>query len=595
MTASADIGALYSQALAACEQGRIEDGVALLRQAVAADPGQTRLHRLLGMALGRLGRNEEALVSIGCAIALEPRRADLYGSRADILVALGRADAAVESYDRALALAPDSVEDWCNRGAVLIDLGRHQDAVASFERAIALAPGFAPAHYNHGNALAALDRHDEALASFDRAIALAPDYADAHNNRANVLDRLDRREEALAGAERALAIDSGHRGALLTSGILLRKLGRHEDALAASDRALSLAPDDAEALTARADALIELERFDDAIAALDRIIARDPGDATAKWNKSVLCLTLGRFQEGWALYENRWAGARGLVPRAYRQPRWDGGRVAGPLLLWSEQGLGDEILHASMLPDVLGRTGDVVLEVEPRLVPLFARSFPEVKVIGLGPGLYRGAVAAQEPLGDLGRRFRTDWSSFPRRDRGYLVADETRTRSLRDRLAGDGRKVVGLSWISKAPAGGKARSVPLRDFAAVLRLPGCRFVDLQYGETGDERDAVERELGIRVERLAEIDNTNDLDGLAALMAACDAIVTIDNTTVHLAGALGRPAWVMLPHGHSRIWYWFRGRETSLWYPRVQVHRQRRGQPWTEVVASIAAKVADAAG
>jgi tetratricopeptide (TPR) repeat protein len=539
------------------------------------------------MALSRLGRNEDALASIGCAIALEPRRADLYGSRADILVALGRPEAAVESYDRALALAPDSVDDWCNRGAVLIDLNRHQDAVDSFERALTLAPDFAPAHYNHGNALAALNRHAEALASFDQAIALAPDYADAHNNRANALDRLDRPDEALASAECALSIDPGHRGALLTTGILLRKLGRHEEALAACERALSLMPDDAEAPAARADALMELERFDEAVDALDRVIARNPDDTTAKWNKSVLCLNLGRFQEGWSLYENRWVAARGLALRPYRQPRWDAERLSGALLLWSEQGLGDEILHASMLPDALECTDDVVLEVEPRLMPLFARSFPEVKVVGLGPVPYRGAVAAQAPLGDLGRLFRTDWESFPQR--GYLVADETRARSLRDRLS-DGRKVVGLSWISKAPVGGAARSVPLREFAALLQLPGCRFVDLQYGDTGDEREAVERELGVRVERLADIDNTNDLDGLAALMTACDAIVTIDNVTVHLAGALGRPTWLMLPHGHSRIWYWFRGRDTSLWYPRVHVRRRQRGQPWAGVVGTVAAEV-----
>ncbi|MGH6771031.1 MAG: tetratricopeptide repeat protein [Xanthobacteraceae bacterium] len=595
MTDIANIDALYSRALASCEEDRIEDGVMLLREAIAADPGQARLHRLLGMALSRLDRNEEALASIGCAIALEPRRAELHGNRADVLVALGRLDAAVESYDRALALAPGSVEDWCNRGAVLIDLKRYEDAVASFERALVLSPDFAPAHYNHGNALVALERPAEAVASFDKAIALVPDYADAHNNRANVFDRLDRPNEALASAQRALSIDAGHRGALLTSGILLRKLGRCEEALSACDRALLLTPDDAEALTARADTLIELERFDEAIAALDRIIACEPDSATAKWNKSVLCLGLGRFREGWAFYEHRWAGARGLVPRPYRQPRWDGGRVAGSLLLWSEQGLGDEILHASMLPDVLGRTDDVVLEVEPRLAPLFARSFPNVKIIGLGPAPYRGAVAAQLPLGDLGRHFRTSWESFPQRERGYLVADESRSRSLRNRLAGDGREIIGLSWISKAPVGGAARSVPLRDFAALLRLPGCRFIDLQYGETDAERDAVERELGVRVERLADIDNTNDLDGLAALMTACDAVVTIDNTTVHLAGALGRPTWVMLPYGHSRIWYWFRDRETSLWYPRAHVHRQRRGQPWAEVVASIAAKVADISG
>ncbi len=181
------------------------------------------------------------------------------------------------------------------------------------------------------------------------------------------------------------------------------------------------------------------------------------------------------------------------------------------------------------------------------------------------------------------------WDAFPKRERGYLVADETRTPALRQRLD-DGRTVIGLSWVSKAPIGGAQKSARLADFAALLRSPGCRFVDLQYGDTRAERDAVERELGIRVERLADIDNTNDLDGLAALMGACDAVVTVSNTTAHLAGALGRPTWVMVPHGHARIWYWFRDRDESPWYPRVRVRRQQRGQAWSELIAAVAAEV-----
>jgi ADP-heptose:LPS heptosyltransferase len=153
--------------------------------------------------------------------------------------------------------------------------------------------------------------------------------------------------------------------------------------------------------------------------------------------------------------------------------------------------------------------------------------------------------------------------------------------------------VIGLSWISKAPVGGEAKSARLMDFEPLLRTPGRRFVDLQYGDTRDERLVVERELGVPVERLDDIDNTNDLDGLAALMCACDAVVTVSNTTAHLAGALGVPTWVMVPHGQARIWYWFRDKDDSPWYPRVRVRRQQRGQPWREVVAAVAREVAGA--
>lgn len=588
MAQAATAETLYREARARCQQGLFSEGIDLAQRAIALDPKEARAHMLLGMALGRIGRHTAALASLDRAIALGA--ADAEGSRADALVALGRLAEALESFDRALALDLNSVADWCNRGAALLDLGRGAEAAESFAHAIALAPDFAEAHYNHGNALAQIERHAEAVASYDRALALDRDYVDALNNRANALDRLGRPQEALASAERALALAPEHIGALITRSVLLRKLRRSAEALAGCERALALRPDDMDALTVRADLLIDLERFEEAIATLDRIIALKPDAVAAKWNKSLICLGLGRFAEGWPLYEHRWAGAKGLVPRGYAQPRWNGGRLDGALLVWGEQGLGDEILHASMLPDLIARIPSLVLEVEPRLVALFARSFPGVKVIALQPELYAGPVDAQEPLGGLGRFLRTRWEDFPRRDCGYLIADPERARALRQRLADDGRAIIGLSWISKAPVGGESKSARLDDFTPLLRLSASRFIDLQYGDTNDERAALARDSGITVERLADIDNTNDLDGLAALMSACDAVVTVSNTTAHLAGALGRPTWVMVPHGHARIWYWFHDRDVSPWYPRVRVRQQQSAQSWTDVVASVAQEV-----
>jgi hypothetical protein len=272
------------------------------------------------------------------------------------------------------------------------------------------------------------------------------------------------------------------------------------------------------------------------------------------------------------------------VPRAYPQTRWNGGRVHGALLAWGEQGLGDEILYSSMMPDLLARTDQVVLEVEPRLVALMQRSFPTVTVIPLKPELYSGNVAVQEPLGGLGLHFRPTFEDFPKRDRGYLVADAVRAAELRSRVAGDGKFVIGLSWLSKAVSG-KSKSASLREFEPLLRLPNCRFVDLQYGDTAADRTTVERELGIRIERL-DIDNTNDIDGLAALITACDAVVTVSNVTAHLAGALGRPTWVLVPHGVGRLWFWFHAGNDSPWYPRVRVFRQQRARPWSELLPMV---------
>jgi ADP-heptose:LPS heptosyltransferase len=244
-----------------------------------------------------------------------------------------------------------------------------------------------------------------------------------------------------------------------------------------------------------------------------------------------------------------------------------------------------------MLRELQARADTVVLEVEPRLVTLFTRSFPGVRVIALTPELHAGPVDAQVPLGSLCGILRGGWDAFAQTMPGYLRADAGLAASLRARLNRDGRPVIGLSWSSSNPRLSKFKSAQLRDFEPLLRRSDCRFVDLQYGDTTEERAAVERELGVRVEHLDEIDNLNDIDGLAALITACDRVVTVSNTTAHLAGALGTPAAVLLPYGQGRHWYWFSDRLDSPWYPCATLCRQPAAGDWTGIFEDLARELA----
>jgi protein O-GlcNAc transferase len=260
---------LYRAALAACEQGRIGEGIDLVQRALAVRPDDARSHRLFAMALMHAGRHGDALTGVDRAIAVDPGSAHAFGLRADILVALGRRDEAVASYDQALALAPDTVNDWCNRGAVLHELERYDAAIASFQRAAALAPDFAPVYYNRGNAEAALNRHEQAIESYDRALALAPDHADAHNNRGQSLRALGRHQPALASFEHALACVPDHPPALVNRAGVLRDMQRPGEALSAADKALAISPDLASAWEIRAHALQALKRLPEAAESLE--------------------------------------------------------------------------------------------------------------------------------------------------------------------------------------------------------------------------------------------------------------------------------------------------------------------------------------
>ncbi len=553
--------AQYYVAAVACQQGRYAEAIEGANRALLCGGDAARAHCLIGAALAALGRGEEALAAYDRAISSNPRLARAHGERGDVLAALGRHEEAVACYDAALALEPTSVEDWNRRASACVRLRRFADALASFER----------------------------------VIAFRPDDADAHNNRAQSLIHLGREREALQGLERALAINPDHAAALATRANLLNTLGRHEEARATAERLLSRVPDHRGGLVAYSDALAGLDLTEEAIAGLERLLALRPDDSVNKYCKSLLLLNLGRLKEGWPLYEERWNIGFGHERRNYPQPMFDGGFCRGTVLAWGEHGLGDQILYASMLDDLCRQAAGVVIEVEPRLVPLLARSFPSVEVVGRGfgadPPLYPGRVDAQVAMGSLGAIFRQSLADFPRRQHGYLVADAARRQSLRTRLAGDGRCVVGVSWRSVNPQTGMSKSASLLDFAPLMRLPHCRFVDLQYGDTRQDRADCQKALGVPVERLPDIDNTNDIDGLAALIAACDLVVTVSNTTAHLAGALGVPTWVMVPSGYARIWYWFKGEERSLWYPEVRVLRKAVGQSWQELMAIVAAELA----
>lgn len=588
-----------------------------LQRALALAPDLPAGRYNLGRILHELKRYDEARQQYEAALTRSPVDAEIHSNLGVSLRALDRHEEAIVHFHRAIELRPPYGEAWINLGNALYALGRHDEACAAFARGVALVPGRAEVHLNWGHALMALERYEEALARFDAAAALRRNDPACHLNRGRALHKLQRFAEAIACHEKALEVDPACADAWTNIGAALFEQGRYEEAVSHYRRALAIQPDDAGAALNLADALVKLDRYEDAIASYEFVTSREPGngrahlglagalesidrneealehyrraselmpdDARPKWFKTYLDLSLGHLAEGWPSFEARWA-ARDRSPRAYPQPFWDGSVLDGRLLVWGEQGLGDQILYAGLIGELRRYARSICLEVEPRLVPLFARSFPDIDVIALRDELYDGRIDAQVPVASLAPRLRPDWQAFRPVTQGFLRADPGRVAELRSRLAGDGRRVIGLSWQSINRVIGAAKSAELRDFAAVLRMPRCRFVDLQYGETSVERTAMADELGIRIDRLEEIDARDDIDALAALMSACDVVLSVSNTNAHLAAALGRPTWVLLPVGAARLWYWFRDRDDSPWYPRVRLMRRVRGQAWADLVA-----------
>jgi tetratricopeptide (TPR) repeat protein len=567
--------------------GRYEQAVTHYRLALATRGADPDAQNNMGTALKALGRVEEAIVHFRQAVALRRGWGVAHFNLANALHENNQDEEAIGHYEQAIGLMPNPADAHVNFGIALQSLGGHADAVDQFKLALARKPGDAVTHYNLGNALRELQELDGAAEQYRRALQAKPDYAEALVNLGTTLFLLGQTDEAKHCFERALAIKPGESEAHFGLARVFNMLDRHEDAAEQFRMAAAIEPNSANAVANMGSALRMLGRNEEAMRAFERALEIDPRSETALFGMVALPMSLGDFSTGWAHMERfRDAGLIKGGPKNLPQPRWDGLPVRGTLLLWGDQGLGDQILYAGMVEEIGDRASRVVLYVEPKLVSLFARSFPQFEVIGPSGLAGIGTIDVQEPLPGLGRFLRPDWASFPKRERGYLVPDRERAARLRERLKRDGSSVVGISWRSTNPKIAREKSIKLRDFEPLLRMPGVRFVDLQYGDTQTERESVARELGIEVLHIDEIDNTNDIDGLASLIDACDAIVSVSNTNAHIAGALGKPTIVLVREMMGRIWYWFGGRDDSPWYPHVRVLSQARGQAWADLVRAV---------
>lgn len=594
-TSTADTAPLLARAVDHHRAGRLQEAQQLYEEILAAVPGHFDALHLLGVVHLQAGRAGEAVRLIAEALDVNAASAAALANHGHALRSLGRFDEALASYDRALVIVPESDEAWKNRGDALQAVGRHGEAVAAYIAAVRLNPASPETHVNHGASLQALGRYAEALASFDKALALKPQHVGALSNRGDSLRKLNRPAEAGESYRRALTLDPTLTDTHAKYANALRDEGKYDEAIASYDRALALRPDHADVHVNRAAVLHELGDSAGALAGFARALAIAPDNAEAHWNRALVLLMQGKWQEGWADYEWRWKCAAFPSPaRAFPQPRWDGRALAGKLLVWGEQGVGDEILYGTMVGDLVAGGIDVVWEADARLLPLIERSFPSVRAVARANPPDAAArdpgVGAQVPAASLGQYLRASDEKFQAAPRATLIADEARAAAYRAQLVRGGKKrVLGVSWVSKNEGFGADKSSRLSDWGPIWRAAGADavFVDLQYGDTGAERAAA----GLPLVHLDGLDSFSEIDGLAALIRACDQVITVSNTTAHLAGALGVPVKVMISRGAGKLWYWGHGR-TSPWYPSATLYRQSDARVWTDTIQAIAADLKD---
>lgn len=598
---------------------------------MAQGPASVQLEK--SVAAFRAGRLQEALEAVQAGLLIDPDDADLLHNGGALFAALGRPADAEAAYRRALALRPESAGTRFNLGNLLKSQGRSDEAVAQYREALAQQPNYAVAWSNLANLLAGLGRSDEAEAAYRRAAEISPRFAGNWSNFGNLLQAQKRYDEAEEAYRKALAVDAAHAEAQSNLGVLLKAQGRWSEAEAAYRAALAVRPDnavtwsnlgvllleskrldDAEAACRRAielrpgyadgwsnfgNLLQTARRFDEAESAYRRALQLAPGQGDPVWNLSLLLLRLGKFEEGWLLHEARQSPTRRerrtMSPPTATDgpglpPVWQGEPLVGKsLLIWPEQGHGDEIQFVRYLPMLRAQAAvTLTLACKPALKPLFEAQGLADRVLSTDewqPGM-AGEFDFWCHAMSLPLRFGTTLASIPGRV-PYLLAPAQRIARWTPRLP-DGLR-VGVVWRGSAThRNDAARSLgSLADLAPLWAVPGVSFVSLQKGAGEEECESLRSSQPLAALGAA----MDDFADAAGILAQLDLLISVDTAAAHLAAALGTACWVLLPE-FGTDWRWLEQREDSPWYPGVmRLFRQQAEEPWPAVAHRVATALA----
>jgi tetratricopeptide (TPR) repeat protein len=629
------VNALQLLGLTLFQQGRPTEGEKFLRKAIRRNPKVSKLHFNLGQMLdmqnkprealsafreadklnpkdewtlvnlgivyGKLNRLEEAVAACRRALKINPRNSSALSNLGQLLWRAGDIREGAACLEQALAMDPDHLEALVNLSGICLDQGDLERAGELLERALQLSPENPVVLNNMAGLLLAKGQLADAGMMARKALELNPRFAEAAFHLGRILAEQGETEESAQAFQQCISLNPGHIEAHLGLGAKLKELGRLEEAASTHEKVLARDPDSKGGAVGLASVRIEQGRWQEALDLCNRVLEADPDYAEAHWNRSLALLAKGELARGWHDYEWRWRKSH-RVARVLPYYMWDGSSLQGKtVLVYAEQGLGDEIMFASCIPDLLELgPARCILECDLRLAPLFQRSFPDVMVVGrhedgkLDWLAQLPEVDLQLPIGSLPRYFRSSMDMFPNR-KSFLIPDEKRLQKWQRRYEGLGAGLkVGISWKGGSKDVGKAkRSVPLERWLPLFRSGQAVFVNLQYGDCREELARFDQDAGVPIHDWDDADPLTEQEDFAAQVAALDLVISIDNATVHLAGAVGAKVWTLLPQAAE--FRWMEQRQDTPWYPSMRLFRQQGDGDWSEVMDELGEALGELCG
>jgi tetratricopeptide (TPR) repeat protein len=574
-------GAHYNLANVLRSAGRRDDAIGSYREAIAADPGFADAHINLAATLLEAGDPTAAEPHADQAVLLAPTSGVAHGVSAAVHLAVGRLENAISGARRALEIDPTLAEPALTFGDALIQQGHFADAVTPLRDAAARMPRRAEAHNSVGIACTAIGFLDEGEAAFRQALQLQPDLVESHSNLGHLLIEAGRLDEACGHAMRAIEVEPSFSSGWINLGAALLGLHRPTDALTALETAKTLVPDSVEGLTALGSCYDALGRHEDALASYAQVVALDPTYAPARFNRALTLLTVGNYGDGFSEYEWRLKLGSDAVSR-FSSAIWDGGPLDGKtILLHAEQGFGDTVQFLRFLPHVKACGGKVVLACQAPLLRLLEQCREVDQLVSLDDAVPTHDVHA--PLASLPHIFGVTLETLPAPDSYLAPPDGAWPLETPARV---GRR-VGLAW-----AGGGAnkinsrRSCPAEALRPIAETRGVAFYSLQVGPNAKDLAAA----GLDNHVVSLSDRLGDFADTAGAIAGMDLVITVDTVIAHLAGALGKPVWVMLSHAGD--WRYLADRTDSPWYPSMRLFRQSAANDWAGVVDAVRSALAN---
>jgi len=571
---------LFEEGIIFHRTGKLKEAKDAYEQILLAQPDHVDAMHLLGLIAYQTDNFDLAEHLMQGAIQLNPNNSSYHSNLGNVLKAKKKYDAAIVSYDSAIQLTPNSTYTYYNRGNTLHIQQKLEDAVASFDQAIALSADFAEAYNNRGNALKDLKKFDQALASYYSAIQIKPDYAEAYNNLGNALKDIRKFDEAIISYNAAVQIKPDYAEAYNNLGNALKEQRQIDEAIKNYTRAIDLKPDCFEAFNNWGNGLKEQRQLSAAIASYEKAIKIKPDFAEAYWNKSLALLLSGDYINGWKFYEWRWQrDVFAPLKRDFPQPLWLGtpSLLNKSILLYGEQGFGDTIQFIRYAKLVSDLGANVIVEVQKPLMALLK------DLDGISLATFKGGKLPefdfQCPLMSLPLALKTTVDTIPTRN-PYLFSDIIKVAMWEAKLGPKIKPRVGLAWSgNRSHKNDHNRSIPLKQI--LLYLPdNCQYISLQKGLTFDDG----RTLRDNPQILNFTDELYDFSDTAALTELLDCVVTVDTSVAHLAAALGKKTWIILPNDPD--WRWLLDREDSPWYPTVKLFRQPVAGDWFSVFSKV---------